>query len=110
MYADPDPAAQINADPDPEPWESMTCWCGSGSGSADPCLRLMDPDLDADPAIFGINLQDANKKIPVLGFQSLSADYFKKVHLNNFSKIKSQKEVTKQQESRVFLLFLLDDS
>jgi hypothetical protein len=27
-------------------------------GSADPCLRLMDPD----PAIFVIDLQDANKK------------------------------------------------
>jgi hypothetical protein len=36
----------------------------------------MDPDLDADPAIFVSNLQD--------------------VHLHNFSKIKSHKEVTKQ--------------
>jgi hypothetical protein len=71
----------------------MTC-CWGGSGSADPCLRLMDPDLDPDPAIFVINLQDANKKL--LGFQSFSAYYFLKVHLNHFSKIKSQKEVTKQ--------------
>ncbi len=31
------------------------------SGSADPCLWLMDPD--SDPAIFIINLQDANKKV-----------------------------------------------
>ncbi len=38
---------------------SMTCWCGSGS--ADPCLWLMDPD--SDPAIFVIDLQDANKKL-----------------------------------------------
>ncbi len=35
--------------------------------------------------------------------------YFLKVHFHHFSKIKSQKEVTKQQESRFFLLFLLDD-
>jgi hypothetical protein len=32
---------------------------GSGSGSADPCIWLMDPD--PDPAIFLIDLQDANK-------------------------------------------------
>ena len=52
---------------------SMTFWGGSGSGSADPCLSLMDPDPDSnpdpdpdaipDPAIFVMNLQDANKKI-----------------------------------------------
>jgi hypothetical protein len=41
---------------------SMTFWCGSGSGSADPCLSLMDPVVDSDPAIFVIDLQDANKK------------------------------------------------
>jgi hypothetical protein len=42
----------------------MTFWCGSryGSGSADPCLRLMDPYADPDPAIFVIDLRDANKK------------------------------------------------
>jgi hypothetical protein len=36
----------------------MTFWGGSesGSGSADPCLVLMDPDADADPAIFVIDL------------------------------------------------------
>ncbi len=33
---------------------SMTFWCGSGS--TDPCLWLMDP------TIFGIDLQDDNKK------------------------------------------------
>jgi hypothetical protein len=32
-----------------------------------------------------------------------------KVNLHHFSKIKSQKEATKQWESRFFLLFLLDD-
>jgi hypothetical protein len=36
---------------------SKTFWCGSGS--ADPCLSLMDPD----PAIFVIEIQDANKKL-----------------------------------------------
>jgi hypothetical protein len=32
-----------------------------------------------------------------------------KVLLNHFSKIKSQKEVTKQKKSRFFLLYLLND-
>ncbi len=35
--------------------------------------------------------------------------YFLKIHLHHFSNIKSNKEVTKQEESRFFLLFLLDD-
>jgi hypothetical protein len=35
----------------------MTFWCGS-AGSADTC-RLIDPD----PAIYVIDLQDANKKL-----------------------------------------------
>jgi hypothetical protein len=29
----------------------------------DPDLRLMDPDPDLDPAIFVIDLQDANEKL-----------------------------------------------
>jgi hypothetical protein len=37
-----------------------------------------------------------------------SAYYFLKIHLPHFSKTKSQKEVTKQEESR-FFKFLLDD-
>ncbi len=55
----------------------------------------MDPDpvLDPDRAIFVIALQDANKKLILNKF---SAYYFFKVHLHHFSKIKSQKEVTKQ--------------
>ncbi len=61
---------------------SMTFWGGSGSGSADPCLWLMD----LDPAIFVTDLQDAIKKL------IFSANYFLKLHLHNFSKIKSQKE------------------
>jgi hypothetical protein len=40
----------------------------------------MDPDPDPNPAIFAIDLQDANKK------------QFLKVHLQNFSKIKSKKQ------------------
>jgi hypothetical protein len=51
----------------------------------------MDPD--PDPAIFVIDLQDANKKRI---FQSFFAYYFLKVHLHHFSETKSPKEVTKQ--------------
>jgi hypothetical protein len=52
-----------------------------------------DPDADPDPSIFIIDLQDANKKLIL---KSFSAYYFLKVLLPHFSKIKSQKEVTKQ--------------
>jgi hypothetical protein len=52
----------------------------------------MDPDSDLDPAIFVIDLQEANKK--QIFKKSFSAYYFLKVHLHHFSKIKSQKEVT----------------
>ncbi len=48
--------------------------------------------MDPDPAIFVIDLQDANKKL----FLSFSAYYFSKVHLRQFLKIKSHKEVIKQ--------------
>jgi hypothetical protein len=52
-------------------------------------------DPDPDPAIFLIDLQDASKK---LIFNTIfSAYYFLKIHLHNFSKIKSQK---KPQNSR----------
>jgi hypothetical protein len=40
--------------------------------------------------------------------KSFSPFYFLKVHLHHFSKMKSQKEVTKQGESRFFLLLLGD--
>ncbi len=88
-------------------WQQC-CGSGSGSGSADPCLWLMDsdPDSDPDPVIFVIHLQDANHK---LFFFKFSAYYFMKVHLHHFSKIKSQKEVIKQWDSRFFLLFMLGD-
>jgi hypothetical protein len=45
--------------------------------------------MDPDPAISITDLQDAKKK-------SFSVFYVLKVHLHHFSKIKSQKEVTKQ--------------
>ncbi len=48
-------------------------------------IRILDPDA----ATFVIDLQDANKKLIKKIFFPL---YFLKVHLHNFSKIKSQKE------------------
>jgi hypothetical protein len=68
----------------------------------------MDPDLDADPdpGIFVIDLQDANKKIVKKQFFCL---LLFEGHLHHFSKIKRPKDVTKQYESRFFLLFFLDD-
>jgi hypothetical protein len=62
---------------------------------------------DRDPAIFVIDIQDANRKLNKK--KSFYAYYFLKLHLRNFSKIKSPKDVTKQQESRFFFLFLLYD-
>ncbi len=53
---------------------------------------FMDPD--PDPAIFIIDLQDANKKLILK--KVFSDYYFLKIHLHNFSKIKNPKEVTKQ--------------
>jgi hypothetical protein len=57
----------------------------------------MDPDSDQDPGIIIIDLQDANKKLFFFSkFICLLPVLFEGVHLYNFSKIKSQKEVTKQ--------------
>jgi hypothetical protein len=53
-----------------------------------------DSDPDADPSIFVIDLQDANEKLILK--KSFPAYYFLKIFLHHFSKIKSQKEVTKQ--------------
>jgi hypothetical protein len=53
----------------------------------------MDPDSEPDPAIFVIDLQGANKKLIKKKFPAYC---FLKVLLHHFSKIKSQKEVTKQ--------------
>jgi hypothetical protein len=52
-----------------------------------------DPDADPDPSIFIIDLQDVKKKKISKIFPAF---YFLKVLLHHFSKIKSQKEVTKQ--------------
>jgi hypothetical protein len=46
----------------------------------------MDPDADPDPSIFITDLQDANKKLIT----------FLMYTCTSFSKIKSQKDVTKQ--------------
>jgi hypothetical protein len=54
----------------------------------------MDQDSDPDPAIFVIDIQDANKK--QIFKKSFSTFYFLKVHLHHFSKIKSHEEITKQ--------------
>jgi hypothetical protein len=58
----------------------------------------MDPD--PDPAIFFIDLQDANKKIIVL--QKFFCLGLFEGTFTSFFKDKSQKEVTKQWESRFF--------
>jgi hypothetical protein len=55
----------------------------------------LDPDSDPDPAIFDIDLQEANKKF-IFYKNRFSAYYFLKVYLHHFSKINSPKEVTKQ--------------
>jgi hypothetical protein len=60
----------------------LTFWCrsGSGFGSADPTI------------FFVIDLQDANKKLTLKKIFLLLFE----VSFTSFSKIKSQKEVTKQ--------------
>jgi len=48
-----------------------------------------------DPAIFVIDLQEGNKK-QIFFNVNFYAYYFLKVHLHDFYKLKSQKEVSKQ--------------
>jgi hypothetical protein len=57
----------------------------------------------SDSGSGSIFVSDLGKMAIFLGY------YFLKLYLHHFSKIKSHKEVTKQCESRVFLLFLHDD-
>jgi hypothetical protein len=64
----------------------------------------MDPDADPDPSIFITDLQDANKKLFKKFFPCILL--FEGTY-TSFSKIKSQKYVTKQLKSRFFLLYLL---
>jgi hypothetical protein len=66
-----------------------------------------DPDADPDPAIFVIDLPKMPTKTNFL--KSFFAYFFFEGTCTSFSMIKSQKEVTKQKESRFFLLFLLGD-
>jgi hypothetical protein len=65
----------------------------------------MDPDADPDPAIIASDLKDANKQ------QIFLKKFFYLLPFEGtllpFSKIKSQKKVTKHKESKFFLLFLL---
>jgi hypothetical protein len=58
----------------------------------------MDPDSDPDPAIFVIDLQEANKKL--IKNKSFSSYYLLNVpaFFTSFSKDKKSKEVTKQYE------------
>ncbi len=62
----------------------MTFWFGPGSGSADPCLGLINPDSNPNPAIFVFDLEDAN--ITNLK-KKFSVYYLLKVH--HFSKKKN---------------------
>ncbi len=65
----------------------------------------MDPD--PDPAIFVIDLQDADKKNNF--FKTIfSAYYFLKVHLHHFSKIKDKKS-HKIVGIKVFVTILHED-
>jgi hypothetical protein len=61
--------------------------------------------MDPDPAIFVIDLQDENKNYFLKKFLFCLLPFEDTFTL--FSKIKSQKEVIKQQVSRFFLLFCL---
>jgi hypothetical protein len=72
----------------------MTFGYGSGSADSD---QYTTPG--PDPAIF---VSDLGK------MGSFLAYFFLKLYIRHFSKIKSHKEVTKQWESRVFLLFSHD--
>jgi hypothetical protein len=58
----------------------------------------MDPntDLDPDPSIFVIDLQDANKKPTPTNFFHQFFCLLLKVHLHNFPKKNDHKEVSKQ--------------
>ncbi len=75
---------------------SVTFW--SESGSADMYLCLTDPDPYKKNAFFVSDLQDGNQQNFFFFFCLLLF----KLHLLDFSKIKSHKEVTKQYESRFF--------
>jgi hypothetical protein len=64
-----------------------------------------DPDADPDPAIFIIDLQDANKKLIKKKFGTLLFEGT----FTSFLKDKSQKEVTKSRNQCFSDYFLLND-
>jgi hypothetical protein len=69
----------------------------SWSTDPDPDLQIHASDLDPDPAIFVLDLQNAIKKLSFLPkFFCLLLFEGTFTHLHHFSKIKSQKEVIKQ--------------
>ncbi len=82
----------------------MAFWCGSGS--ADPCLWILDPDLDPDPAIFVTDLQDAIKKQFKKKFFSL---LLFEGTVTSFFKDKKSKRSHKTVGIKVFSFFLIDD-
>jgi hypothetical protein len=64
----------------------------------------MDSDPDPDPAIFVIDLPDANKKI--IKKKKFLLSYFLKVHLHHFQRKIIPNEVKKKVGIKVFLLFI----
>jgi hypothetical protein len=58
--------------------------------------------MDPDPAVFIIDLQDANKKIKKRQKEFFCILLFEGTFIS-FSKIKSQKEVTRPDEKKGFL-------
>ncbi len=64
-----------------------------------------DPDADPDPTLFVSCLQDANEKYFFL--TKFLCLFFFEFTLHHSLKMKSHKEVTKEQKSRFFFIFLL---
>jgi hypothetical protein len=60
--------------------------------------------MDPDPAIFIIDLQDANTKNKFC-VKKVSAYYFLKVHLHHVSKIKSQKKLQNSKNQGFLTIF-----
>ncbi len=85
--------------------QSMTFCCGSGSANL--CLWLMNPDTGSGSRSFFHRPSRWQQKTN-LNKVFLLINFWRYIYIM-FLKIKSPKEVTKQQESRFFLLFLLAD-
>jgi hypothetical protein len=60
--------------------------------------------MDPDPAIFVIDLQDANKKKNLKKSFCLLPTYFLKVHLHHFSKIKKNKSQNSRNQDFYYYL------